>query len=146
MKKRGCEKRGSGLLCRTRSTIEGGGGCNKFVPVVRRNGTKIAPTGDIFDQPPGGMSWIRGKHANHVGVNAVLSPEEGVLVTYAGTESSYPRPLQLLNNLQVELKACRDKLDWLIIRHNCAAYTFPEEEYPPRHLTHSSRLHRHFAE
>ena len=40
----------------TRSTIEGGRGCNNFVPVVRGNGTKIAPTGDIFDPPPGGMS------------------------------------------------------------------------------------------
>ena len=40
----------------TRSTIGGGGrGCNKFVPVLGGNGTKIAPTGDIFDQPPGEM-------------------------------------------------------------------------------------------
>ena len=30
--------------------------CNKFVPVLRGDGTKIAPTGDIFDQPSGGMS------------------------------------------------------------------------------------------
>ena len=30
-------------------------GCNKIVPVLGRNGTKIAPTGDIFDQPPGQM-------------------------------------------------------------------------------------------
>ena len=30
----------------------GGRGCNKF---VQGNGTKIAPTGDIFDQPPGQM-------------------------------------------------------------------------------------------
>ena len=34
----------------------GRGGCNKFVPVLRGDGSKIAPTGDIFDQPPGGMS------------------------------------------------------------------------------------------
>ena len=47
--------------------IEGRRGCNKFVPVLRENGTKIVPTGDIFDQPPGGMSWIRGKLADHVG-------------------------------------------------------------------------------
>ena len=33
-----------------------GRGCNKFVPVLRGNGTKIAPTGDIFDWPPGVMS------------------------------------------------------------------------------------------
>ena len=38
----------------TSSTIGGGGrGCNIFVPVLGANGTKIAPTGDIFDQPPG---------------------------------------------------------------------------------------------
>ena len=28
-------------------------GCNKFLPVLGGNGTKIAPTEDIFDQPPG---------------------------------------------------------------------------------------------
>ena len=33
----------------------GGGGCNNFVPVLRRNGTKIAPTGDMFDEVPGQM-------------------------------------------------------------------------------------------
>ena len=76
----------------TRSTIEGGRGCNKFVPVLRGNGTKIAPIGNIFDQPLGGMSWIRGKLADHVGDRVVLSPEEGALVTSLGTESSYPRP------------------------------------------------------
>ena len=82
----------------TRSTIEGGRGCNEFVPVSRGNGTKLAPTGYIFDQPPGGMSWIRGKLADHVGGHVVLSPEEGVLVTSTGTESSYPRPPQSLNS------------------------------------------------
>ena len=84
---------------KTRSTIEGGEECNNFVPVLRGNGTKIAPTGDIFDQPPGGMSWIRGKLADHVGDHhVVLSPEKGVLVTSPGTESSYPRLPQALNN------------------------------------------------
>ena len=39
----------------SRLTIGGGGGCNKFVPVLGRNGTKTAPTGDIIDQPPGQM-------------------------------------------------------------------------------------------
>ena len=33
----------------------GGRGCNIFIPVFRGNGTKIAPTEDIFDQPPGQM-------------------------------------------------------------------------------------------
>ena len=40
---------------RTRLTIGGGRGCNKFVPVLGGNGTKIDPTGDIFDQHPGQM-------------------------------------------------------------------------------------------
>ena len=33
----------------------GGERCNIFVLVLRGNGTKIAPTGDRFDQPPGQM-------------------------------------------------------------------------------------------
>ena len=33
----------------------GGRGCNIFVPVLRGSGTKIGPTGDRFDQPPGQM-------------------------------------------------------------------------------------------
>ena len=33
----------------------GGRGCNKFISVLGGNGTKITPTGDIFDQPPGQM-------------------------------------------------------------------------------------------
>ena len=41
------------LAIRTSSTIGGWRGCNIFVPVLRGNGTKIAPTGDKFDQPPG---------------------------------------------------------------------------------------------
>ena len=39
----------------TSSTIGEGRECNKFVPVLVGNGTKISPTGDIFDQPPGQM-------------------------------------------------------------------------------------------
>ena len=31
----------------------GGGGCNKYVPVLGGDGTKIAPPADLFDQPPG---------------------------------------------------------------------------------------------
>ena len=40
----------------TRPTIGGERGCSKFVPVLGGDGTKIAPTGDISDQVPGGMS------------------------------------------------------------------------------------------
>ena len=43
-------------LFKTRSTIEGGRACNKFDLVLGGDGPKIAPTGDIFDQPPGEMS------------------------------------------------------------------------------------------
>ena len=82
----------------TRSTIERRRRCNNFVPVSRGEGKKVAPIGDIFDQPSGGMSWIRGKLADHVGDHVLLSPEEAVLVTSPGPESSYPRPSQSLNN------------------------------------------------
>ena len=92
----------------TRSTIERGRGCDKFVPVLKGNGTKIASIGDICDQPPGEMSWIRGKLADHVGDHAVLSPEEVVLVTSSGTELSYPRPSQSLNNSNIQtIASCR---------------------------------------
>ena len=76
----------------TSSTIGGGRGCNTFVPVLRGNGTKIAPTGDRFDQPPGQMRWIWGKLADYVGDHVVSSPEGAVLMTPPGTKSSYPRP------------------------------------------------------
>ena len=33
-----------------------GRGCSKVVPVLGRDGTKIAPPGDLFDQPLGEMS------------------------------------------------------------------------------------------
>ena len=86
----------------TRQTIERGRGCNKFVPVLRENSMKIDPIRDIFDQPLGGISWVRDKLADHVGDHVVLSPEEDVLATFPGTESSYPRPPQSLNNSDVK--------------------------------------------
>ena len=76
----------------------GGRGCRKFVPVLGGNGTKIAPPGEMFDQPPGEMRWIRGKLADHVEDHAVLSPEGAVSMTTPGTESSYLRPPQSLND------------------------------------------------
>ena len=90
------EKRGH-TSGRTRSTVGGGRGCNKFVPVLGGNGTKTGPTGDIFDQLPGQMRRIRGKLADHIGDRVVLSTEGAVLVTSSGTKSSYPRPPQSLN-------------------------------------------------
>ena len=55
----------------------------------------------MFDQPLGVMSWIRDKLADHIGDRVVLTPEGAVLVTSTGTESSYPRPPQSLNNSQI---------------------------------------------
>ena len=74
----------------------GGRGCHKFVSVLGRDGTKIAPPGDLFDQSLGEMSSVQGKLADHVEDHVVLPPKEVVLVTYPGTESSYPRPSQSL--------------------------------------------------
>ena len=76
----------------------GGRGCHKCVHVLRGDGTKIAPPGDLFDQPSGEMNYIWGKLADHIEDHVVLSPEGVVLVTSLGTESSYPRPPQSLKH------------------------------------------------
>ena len=81
------------------ASFKGGGrGCNKFVPVLGGDGTKIVPPEDVFDQPPDEMNWIRGKLADHTGDHVVLSPEGVVLVPSPGTEPSYPRPPQSLKH------------------------------------------------
>ena len=36
--------------------------------------------------------------------------------------------------MQMELKACFDEVDWTTICHNCEAFNFPQDEYPPRSL------------
>ena len=82
----------------------GGRVCNKCVPVLGGNGTKIVSTGDIFHQPSGQVQRIRGKLVDHVGNHVVLSPEGAVLVTSSGTRSSYPRPPLSLNSS----KMCND--------------------------------------
>ena len=61
--------------------IEGGRRYHRFVSVLRVDGTKIAPPGDLFDQPSVEMHSIWGKLANHLGDNVVLSPEEVILLT-----------------------------------------------------------------
>ena len=78
--------------------IGGGGGCHNFVPVLGGDGTKIAPPGDLFDQPADEMKYIRGKLADHVWDHVVLSPEGVVLVPSPGTKSSYPRSPQSLKH------------------------------------------------
>ena len=88
--------RGEHAAVLARSTI-GEGGDNDFAPVLGGNGTKVAPTGDIFDQPHGQMRRVRGKLADLVGDHAVSSPEGTILVTSPETKSSYPRPPQSLN-------------------------------------------------
>ena len=70
----------------------GGRRCHKFVPVFGGDGTKLVPPGDLFYQPPGKVSSIRGKLADQVGDHVVLSPEGVVFGTSPETESSYPRP------------------------------------------------------
>ena len=81
------------LIIRQKSRSSNGGGTGRnFVPVLGGDGTKKAPPGDIFDQPPGEMSLILGKLADHVGGHVVLSPEGAALVTSPGTESSNPPP------------------------------------------------------
>ena len=67
-----------------------GRGCHKFVPVLVGDGSRISSPGDLFGQPPGEVSSIRGRLADHVGGHKVLSPEGVVLVSSSGTESSYP--------------------------------------------------------
>ena len=82
----------------TRSTIGEVRGCNNFYPVWGGDGTIMAPTGDVYDQPSGRMSSIRGKLVDHLGDHVVLSPEGTVLATSTGTKSLYSRPPQSLNN------------------------------------------------
>ena len=69
-----------------------GGGCRRFVPFLGGDGTKLAPIGDIFNQPSGELCVIRGKLADYIEDHAVLSPEGANLVTSSGTDSSFPRP------------------------------------------------------
>ena len=76
----------------------GGRACRKFVPGLGEDGSKIAPSGDIFDQPPGRMSSICGKLADHVGDHVVVFPEGADSETNQGTKSSYPRPPQSFND------------------------------------------------
>ena len=65
---------------------------SQICPRFGRGWHKNSPhSGDIFDQPLGKTSSIRGKPVDHVGDHAVLSLEGAVLVTFPGTESSYLR-------------------------------------------------------
>ena len=73
----------------------------------------------MFGQLPGEMSYIRGKLADHQGDHIVLFPEGAALVTSPGTEPSYPRPPQSLNDLY-EYGCVKD---FSITRFRCACST-----------------------
>ena len=68
-------------------------------PRLGGNGIKIAPPGDIVDQPTCERSSIRRKLTDHVGNHVVLSPGGAVLVISPGEKSSNPpTPSQSLND------------------------------------------------
>ena len=78
----------------TRSTIGGGRGCNKFVPVLGRNGTKIGPPGDIFDQPPG-QAMNSGQDCRPCRGSCSPIPGRGCFGDLPGDEIvAYPHPSQ----------------------------------------------------
>ena len=72
---------------------------SQICPRLGGDGTKIALSGHVFDQPPGEMSTFRGKLSDRVGDHVALSPEGVVLVTYPGVESPYPRPPPIVKTL-----------------------------------------------
>ena len=47
---------------------------------------------------------------------------------------AWMRETRIRTFMQMELEACWNELDWLIRCPNYAAYSCPEEEYPPRPL------------
>ena len=110
-----------------RSTIGERRGCNKFVPGLRGNGTKVTHTGDIFDQPPCQIQRIRGKLADHVGDHLVLSPEGAVLVISPGTKSSYPRPPQWLNPSRIVTRGSCCTKCFAEVNGNCEIYCSLEQ-------------------
>ena len=77
---------------------EGGRGMSQVCPRFGKERHENSPLGDLFDQPPGEMSSVRGKLADHVADHVVLSPEGVDLMTSPGTESSYPHPPQSLKH------------------------------------------------
>ena len=105
---------------KSRSTIEGGRGCHRFVSVLRVDGTKIAPPGDLFDQPSVEMHSIWGNLANHIGDNVVLSPEEVILLIFPVTESLYPRPPQSLKHSKAWEYSRRDCVHKTVRVRPCA--------------------------
>ena len=80
-------------------SINGGGKCWNFSPILVGDDTKTAPAGDIFDQPPCPRSSIRTKLADHAEDHHVVLFSGGtVLLTSPGTESLNPPPPQPLND------------------------------------------------
>ena len=86
--------------------LEAPGGCRIFFPVLGGDGAKIAPTGDIYDQPPGEISWIRGKLADHVEDHAVSIPGRGCFGDLPGDGIVVSPPPQSLNDSLVCIYIC----------------------------------------
>ena len=55
----------------------------------------MASPGDIFDQLPGKMSYIKGKLVDYIRDHVVLSSLGAVFLTCPGAKSSYPSPQPL---------------------------------------------------
>ena len=66
--------------------IEGGRGCNIFFPVLGGDGTKIAHTGDIFDQPPGQNAMNSGQACRPCMGSCSLIPGRGCFGDLHGDE------------------------------------------------------------
>ena len=94
------------LLTPPNTTIDGdasrsfdeSGIISQFFPHFGRGRHERNPLGNIFDQPLGEMSWIRGKLANHVGDHIAIPLESAAMVTSLGTESSNTSPAHSLND------------------------------------------------
>ena len=81
-----------------------GGGFWKIFAVSAGDGTKTAPPGDIFDQPPCERSLILTKQSGHIGDCVVFSPGGVFLLASPGMEpSNPPSPLpHSLNDFRAE--------------------------------------------
>ena len=82
--------------------IERGRGCNKFVLVLRGNGTKIAPTGDICDQPPGEMRLDSGQACRPCMKSCSPIPGRGCFGDLLGDGIVVSPPFPIVEQLYIE--------------------------------------------